>query len=129
MRRLEKSSDIKATLPREALTAATHACHVAPMVIEIALLRAKPDAAEQLRDGLRNARSVIARASGYLGSEFYQGIEDPRSFILRVDWDRIEAHLHGFRQSPLLAEWRSHFYHLLDTTPTVTHYESIAGPS
>jgi hypothetical protein len=34
----------------------------------------------------------------------------------------------GFRQGPLLAEWRSHFYHLLDGTPKVTHYAPIAGP-
>jgi hypothetical protein len=36
--------------------------------------------------------------------------------------------MQGFRQSPLLAEWRGHFYHLLDDPPTVTHYEAIAGP-
>jgi heme-degrading monooxygenase HmoA len=99
------------------------------MVIEIAVLRAKADTSDKLRDGLRLARAVIVRAPGYRGSEFYQGLEDPRSFILRVEWDTIEAHMRDFRQSPLLAEWRSHFYHLLDGTPAVTHYQVIAGPS
>jgi heme-degrading monooxygenase HmoA len=98
------------------------------MVIEIALLTAKAGAAEQLREGLRAARPVIARAEGYRGSVFYQGVENPESIILQVEWDTLEAHVPGFRQGPLLAEWRSHFYHLLDGTPTVTHYERFVGP-
>ena len=98
------------------------------MIIEIALLKAKPGAAEQLRDGLHAARPVIARAAGYSGSTFYQGIEERESFILRVEWETLEAHMRDFRESPLLDEWRSHFYHLLDGTPKVTHYELIAGP-
>ncbi len=98
------------------------------MIVEIALLKARTGAADQLRDGLRAARPVIARAAGYLGSIFHQGIESPDSFILRVEWDTLESHMREFRHSPLLAEWRSHFYHLLDGTPTVTHYEPFAGP-
>jgi heme-degrading monooxygenase HmoA len=98
------------------------------MVVEIALLKAKAGAAGRLRDGLRAARPVIARAAGYRGSVFYQGLESPESFVLRVEWETLEAHIPGFRESPLLIEWRSHFYHLLDETPTVTHYEAFVGP-
>jgi heme-degrading monooxygenase HmoA len=98
------------------------------MVVEIALLKAKAGAADALRDGLRAARPVIARAAGYRGSVFYQGVESPESFILQVEWDTLEAHIPGFRESPLLAEWRSHFYHLLAGTPTVTHYEAFVVP-
>jgi heme-degrading monooxygenase HmoA len=98
------------------------------MVVEVALLKAKPGRADELREGLRAARPVIERASGYLSSVFYQGIEEPDAFILRVEWDSLESHMRGFRQGPLLAEWRSHFYHLLDGAPKVTHYEPITGP-
>jgi heme-degrading monooxygenase HmoA len=97
------------------------------MVVEIALLKAKSGAADELRKGLQAARAVIARAPGYLRSEFYQGVESPDSFILRVEWETLEAHISGFRQSPLLPEWRRHFYHFVDGTPVVTHYVSIAG--
>ena len=108
------------------LTQASEQCRC--MVVEIAVLKAKPGAAEQLREGLRAARPVIARAAGYRSSIFYQGIEEPESFILRVEWETLEAHMQDFRQSSLLQEWRSYFYHLLDGTPKVTHYEPIAGP-
>ena len=95
------------------------------MVVEIALLRSKPGKAAALRAGLRAAQPVIARAPGYRTSVFYQGIDEPESFILHVEWDSLEAHMRDFRQSPLLAEWRSHFYDMLDETPKVTHYEPI----
>jgi heme-degrading monooxygenase HmoA len=103
-------------------------CHGARIVVEIALLKAKVGAADALRDGLRAARPIIARAAGYRGSVFYRDIESPEAFILRVEWETLEAHIRDFRQSPLLAEWRSHFYHPLDGTPTVTHYEPFVGP-
>lgn len=98
-------------------------------VVEIALLKARPGTADALRAGLATAQSVIARAPGYLGSVFYQGVEDPDAFILRVEWESVDAHVRGFRGSPLLTEWRSHFYHLLAETPTVTHYVAFAGPA
>ena len=67
------------------------------MVVEIAILKARVGAADQLRDGLRAARPVIARAEGYRGSVFYQGVEHPESFVLQVEWDTVEAHMLGFR--------------------------------
>ncbi len=42
-----------------------------------------------------------------------------RRQVLRVQWDTLEARIRDFRQSPLLAEWRSHFYPLLDGTPAL----------
>jgi heme-degrading monooxygenase HmoA len=99
------------------------------MIVEIAMLTAKPGMEDQFREGLRAARPVIARAFGYLGSVFHQGIEEPTSFLLRIEWESLEAHTIGFRQGPLFPEWRSHFQHLLEGPPRVTHYETIAGPA
>ncbi len=98
------------------------------MFVEIAVLKAKPGEAERLREGLRAARAVIAGAAGYLGSVFYQGVESPESFLLRVEWETLEAHMNGFRQGPLFAAWRGHFQAFLDGPPAMTHYQPIAGP-
>ena len=96
------------------------------MVVEIALLKAKDGAAESLREGLRAAQSVIARAQGYRRSTFHRGIEEPDAFLLRIEWDTLEAHMRGLREGPLLAEWRGHFSPFLDGAPKVTHYEVFA---
>ncbi|HLK89593.1 MAG TPA: antibiotic biosynthesis monooxygenase [Polyangia bacterium] len=98
------------------------------MVVELAILKAKAGAAQQLADGLRAARPVLSRAAGYLGSVFYQGIEDPDTVVLHIEWETLEAHTEGFRQGPLFPEWRSHFGHLLAGPPEVTHHLPIAGP-
>ena len=97
------------------------------MVVEIALLIAKPGSADALRAGLQTARSIIARAPGYLTSAFHQGIEEPDAFLLRIEWETLESHL-TFRASPQLQEWRAPFFHLLSGPPKVTHYQVIAGP-
>lgn len=97
------------------------------MVVEIALLTAQSGSADALRAGLQTARSIIARAPGYLASVFHQGIEEPDAFLLRVEWETLEAHL-AFRASPQLQEWRAPFFHLLSGPPKVTHYHVIAGP-
>ncbi|HXX69152.1 MAG TPA: antibiotic biosynthesis monooxygenase [Polyangiaceae bacterium] len=96
------------------------------MIVEIARLKAKPGAGESLRGGLRAARAVIAQAAGYRGSVFHRGIEEPDSFLLRIEWETLEAHTAGFRQSRLFPEWRSHFADFLDGAPDVRHYEVFA---
>jgi heme-degrading monooxygenase HmoA len=96
------------------------------MVVEIALLKAKMGASESLCEGLRAAQSVIARAPGYRRSVFHRGIEESDCFLLRIEWESLEAHMRDFRQGPLLAEWRRHFSEFLDGAPTVTHYEVFA---
>jgi len=98
------------------------------MVTEIAHLKARAGAADQLARGLRAARSVIARAPGYRGSVFFQGVESPESILLQIEWETLEDHVPGFRQGPLFAEWRSHFQHLLEGAPTVSHYTPFIGP-
>jgi heme-degrading monooxygenase HmoA len=99
------------------------------MIVEIALLTARAGFQHQVRDGLRAARPVIARMPGYVDSVFHQGLEERESFVLRITWETLEAYTESFRQSELLSEWRSHFYHLLAGTPKVMPYETIAGPA
>jgi len=98
------------------------------MIVEIALLTAKPGLRDQVREGLRAARPVIARAPGYVDSVFMEGVKEPDSFVLRIEWETLEAYTESFRQSELLSEWRSHFYHLLAHAPQVSPYQTIAGP-
>jgi heme-degrading monooxygenase HmoA len=98
------------------------------MIVEIALLTAKPRLQDQVRDGLRAGRPVIARMPGYVDSVFHQGLEESESFILRIEWETLEAYKESFHQPELLAEWRSHFAHLLAGTPKVMPYQTIAGP-
>lgn len=96
------------------------------MVVEVVLLKAKSGAAESLREGLRSAQAVIARAVGYRRSVFHRGVEEPDMFLLRIEWESLDAHMRDFRQGPLFPEWRSHFFEYVDGAPKMTHYEVFA---
>jgi quinol monooxygenase YgiN len=98
------------------------------VIIELAILRAKEGQEGAMREGLRAARAVVSQSPGCLGSTFHQGIEDPRRFVLRIEWESVEAHTQGFRGGPLFPQWRSHWGQFMDGTPDVQHYEVIAGP-
>jgi heme-degrading monooxygenase HmoA len=98
------------------------------MIVELAIIRAKAGEADRMRDGLRAARGVLSRAGGYLGSTFHQGIEDPQRFVLRIEWQSVEAHTKGFREGPLFPEWRSHWADSMDGSPEMSHFQVIAGP-
>ena len=101
----------------------------APTVVEFALLKARPDTADALCAGLAAGRAVLARAPGYLAVSSTGASRIPQSVVLRVEWESLDAHMRGFRENlRFYAEWRSHFYHLLAETPTVTHYLAFAGP-
>lgn len=99
------------------------------MVVEIAILEAKPGEADQMREGLSKARAVISRSPGYRDSAFHQSIEKPERFILYIKWDSVADHTEGFRKGPLFPEWRAHWGQYLGGTPDVLHYEVFAGAS
>ncbi|MBI3971913.1 MAG: hypothetical protein HY332_11540 [Chloroflexi bacterium] len=39
-----------------------------------------------------------------------------------------QGHADELREGPLFPEWRSHFGHLVEGAPDVSHFEGIAGP-
>ena len=96
------------------------------MIVEMAVLEAKPGQAEAMCDGLRKARSVIERAEGYRGSTFHQSIEKPERFVLYIKWDTVAVHMEGFRKGPLFPEWRAPWAEYLNSVDML-HYEVIAG--
>jgi len=98
------------------------------MIVELAIIRAKTGQENAMREGLQAARAVISQAEGYRGSAFHQGIEDPQRFVLRIEWDSVDAHVKGFRDGPLFPQWRGHFGQYIDGAPDVSHFTIFAGP-
>ena len=45
----------------------------------------------------------------------------------QVEWETLAAYTESFHRTELLAEWRSHFAHLLAEAPKVMPYQAIAG--
>ena len=54
----------------------------------------------------REAGKSLAASAQCLGYELSRCLDDPSSYILRIQWDSVEGHMQGFRSS---SEFRSFF--------------------
>lgn len=77
------------------------------MVLEHALITIRPGTADDFEKALMRARSVIAACPGFISLERRCGVEAPDQYLLLVEWETIDDHLVGFRQSGAFPEWRA----------------------
>ena len=98
------------------------------MVIEIADIRVKPEDRNAFAEAIaRAATTVLAKSNGYRGHSIYACQETPGRFVLKVEWETLEAHTVGFRQSPAFAEWRGIIGPFFAQPPHVEHFDVVAG--
>ena len=97
------------------------------MVLEHALIAVRPGSQEEFEAAITEARKVISAASGFRSFSLRRGVESPDRYLLLVEWESVEAHNVGFRESPAFAEWRSHIAPFFDGQPQVDHYAPLDG--
>ncbi|HSW04378.1 antibiotic biosynthesis monooxygenase family protein [Aquabacterium sp.] len=73
------------------------------------------------------AQRVLARARGYLAHELQQCLEQPQRYLLLVEWESLEHHETGFRQSADFQHWRALIGPFFAEPPQVAHYQLVAG--
>lgn len=96
------------------------------MVLEIADIRIRPGEQAAFAEAIQRAlRTVAARAEGMRSYKVSQGIESPERFVLQIQWDTLEAHTVGFRESPLFAEWRAIIGPFFAQPPVVEHFNLL----
>jgi heme-degrading monooxygenase HmoA len=71
------------------------------------------------------AKAIIAASPGFVSMRVARGVERPNTFLLLVEWDTLEAHTEGFRNSEAYQEWRALLHHFYDPAPVVEHFETI----
>ena len=71
------------------------------------------------------ASDIISSVPGYVNHSLRRCIEDPNKYILQVNWETLEAHTRGFRESPRYLEWKALLHHFYDPFPTVEHFEEL----
>lgn len=92
------------------------------MIYEIAKILVKDGEEEGFKLALNEAKKVISLSRGFLGIEFTQGIETPNEFILLIQWETLEDHTIGFRESELFVKWRAIIGPFFKEAPVVFHY-------
>ena len=96
------------------------------MVLEIADITIKPGSADGFGDAVREGIGFVAAPPGFRGARLTRGVESPNRFVLIIEWDSVEAHDVGFRESENFGRWRGVIGPFLDGAPHVEHVEEIA---
>ena len=95
------------------------------MILEAATLNVTPGKEQQFEDALRKASPIIAAAKGYLSHELQKCHETPGKYLLLVQWNTLDDHLVGFRQSPAFQEWRRLIQPFYQAPAAVEHFTRV----
>ena len=94
-------------------------------ILEVAILDVKPTQERDFEQAFSRAQTIIASMPGYLSHQLQRCVETPGRYLLLVNWQTLEHHTQGFRNSPRYQEWRALLHHFYEPFPTVEHYEQV----
>jgi heme-degrading monooxygenase HmoA len=95
------------------------------MVLEIADFAILPGSEERFAAAYREAVAHLAATPGFRAARMTRGIESPSRFVLLVEWDTVEAHTVGFRESESFGTWRALLGPYFDGPPKVEHFADL----
>jgi heme-degrading monooxygenase HmoA len=95
------------------------------MVLEVAILDVKTGQNAAFEVAFSQAAPLIASIPGYVSHELQHCLENSQRYILLVQWQTLDAHTVGFRQSAQYQEWKRLLHHFYDPFPTVEHYVAV----
>ncbi|PQP19271.1 antibiotic biosynthesis monooxygenase family protein [Rhodococcus opacus] len=95
------------------------------MILEHALLSVAPERVEEFESAFAQAESIISSMPGFLRLRLSRGLERPNVYLLLVEWEELEDHTEGFRQSSRYQQWKDLLHHFYDPFPVVEHYAPV----
>jgi len=95
------------------------------MILEVAVLDVKKGEESNFEIAFGKAQEIISRMVGYISHQLQKCIEKPNRYILLVNWNTLEDHTVGFRESEEYQEWRSLLHSFYEPFPEVEHYQSV----
>ncbi len=95
------------------------------MVLEHARLSIDPRRAEEFETAFAEAEKIISGMPGFVRLSLSRCVEQAGTYLLLVEWDRLEDHTEGFRGSPQYEQWRELLHHFYDPFPRVEHFTEI----
>lgn len=94
------------------------------MILERASFSVIPGSEGEFEAAMEQAKDVISQADGFRSFRLQRGIENPSSFLLLVEWDTVEHHMVGFRESDRFTRWRQLIGPYFAAAPDVEHFEA-----
>ena len=95
------------------------------MILEIATLDIRQGQEQQFEAAFVQASPIIAGMPGHVSHQLQRGLDNPGRYVLLVNWQTLEDHTVGFRQSAQFQEWRRLLHHFYATAPAVEHFQAV----
>lgn len=93
------------------------------MVVEYIRYTVPAGRAEDFEDAYRQAARVLAADPRCARYEVTRGVEEPEHFVVRIEWESVEAHEQGFRSSPRFGEFFSAVKPFFSEIQEMKHYQ------
>lgn len=98
------------------------------MVLEVADIQIRPGEHQAFEAAIsQGIQTVISRCQGFRSYRLQRGIESPQRYLLLIEWDKLEDHTVGFRQSARFAQWRAIVGPYFAGPPAVEHFARASG--
>ncbi|MGD6831098.1 antibiotic biosynthesis monooxygenase family protein [Sutcliffiella halmapala] len=95
------------------------------MILEAVMLQVKKGMEQEYEEAFRKASIIISSMKGYISHELHRCMETEGKYLLLVNWETLENHTVGFRQSHEYQEWKNQLHHFYDPFPTVEHFQKV----
>lgn len=95
------------------------------MILEAAYLFVKEGREHQFELDFVTASKYISSIEGYISHSLQKCLEVKNKYILLVEWETLESHTIGFRESKAYLEWKKILHDYYDPFPVVEHFETI----
>lgn len=95
------------------------------MILEVAVLNVRHGQHAAFEHAFAEAQDIISSIPGYISHQLQRCLEAPDKYVLLVNWNRLEDHTKGFRQSAQYQEWKRLLHQYYDPFPTVEHFEVV----
>ena len=91
-------------------------------VIEHALLFVRAGSEAAFEAAVAQARPLIAASPGFISLEIRRPTGTGQPYLLLAEWQSVEDHRDGFRQSDRYQQWRALLHPFYDPMPVVSYF-------
>jgi quinol monooxygenase YgiN len=99
------------------------------LVLEYIRYGIPPDQAEEFEAAYRTASECLDQSEHCLGYELARSVEAPENYVLRIEWDSLDGHEHGFRSSAEFRPFLAAVEPYLEQLAEMRHYEATTVQS
>lgn len=95
------------------------------MILEVAILYVIKGEELHFERDFAIAGQYIQSIRGYVNHSLRKCLEVENKYLLLVNWQKLEDHTVGFRESEVYLEWKKLLHHYYNPFPVVEHYEML----